>query len=136
MIDQQAVNELVDYALDHGVTYLRYGAGVHPGLVGKVHGMALETASARAIPDRDQTVEFFPTIRGENSIAMYRQSFKDLQVDYIDYYLLHAIGNGGIQTFRARYVDNGMIDFLRQEREAGRIRNLGFSFHGTQPGVR
>ena len=26
-----------------------------------------------------------------------------------------------------------MIDFLRQEREAGRIRNLGFSFHGTQP---
>ena len=25
-----------------------------------------------------------------------------------------------------------MIDFLMKEREAGRIRNLGFSFHGTQ----
>ena len=62
---------------------------------------------------------------------MYRKSFEDLQVDYIDYYLLHSIGNGGIETFRARYVDNGMIDFLMKEREAGRIRNLGFSFHGT-----
>ncbi len=62
---------------------------------------------------------------------MYRQSFEDLQVDYIDYYLLHSIGNGGIVTFRARYIDNGMLDFLMQEREAGRIRNLGFSFHGT-----
>ena len=63
---------------------------------------------------------------------MYRKSFDDLQVDYIDYYLLHSIGNGGIETFRARYIDNGMIDFLLEERKAGRIRNLGFSFHGTQ----
>ena len=73
----------------------------------------------------------FSNYTRENSIAMYRQSFEDLQVDYIDYYLLHSIGNGGIETFRARYIDNGMLDFLMQEREAGRIRNLGFSFHGT-----
>ena len=29
-----------------------------------------------------------------------------------------------------RYVDNGVLDFLLKEREAGRIRNLGFSYHG------
>ena len=46
--------------------------------------------------------------------------------------LLHSIGNGGIKTFRGRYIENGMIDFLMKEREAGRIRNLGFSFHGTK----
>lgn len=63
--------------------------------------------------------------------AMYKQSLKDLQTDYIDYYLLHSIGNGGIETFRARYIDNGMLDYLIEERKAGRIRNLGFSFHGT-----
>ena len=63
---------------------------------------------------------------------MYRKSFVDLQVDYIDYYLLHSIGNGGIETFRARYIDNGLLDFLIEERKAGRIRNLGFSFHGTK----
>ena len=45
--------------------------------------------------------------------------------------MLHSIGNGGIETFRKRYIENGMIDYLMKEREAGRIRNLGFSFHGT-----
>ena len=61
---------------------------------------------------------------------MYNQSFKDLQTDYIDYYLLHAIGGGGMEQFNKRYVDNGMLDFLIKEREAGRIRKLGWSFHG------
>lgn len=37
----------------------------------------------------------------------------------------------GDNTPRQRYIENGMIDFLMKEREAGRIRNLGFSFHGT-----
>ena len=59
------------------------------------------------------------------------ESLKNLQTDYIDYYLLHSIGNGGIEAFKARYIDNGMMEFLLKEREAGRIRNLGFSFHGT-----
>ena len=62
---------------------------------------------------------------------MYQNSFKELQVDYIDYYLLHAIG-GSLEEFNKRYVDNGMMDFLMAEREAGKIRNLGFSFHGQK----
>ena len=33
-----------------------------------------------------------------------------------------------------RFRDNGVIDFLMKEREAGRIRNLGFSFHGNKEG--
>ena len=74
----------------------------------------------------------FSNYTRENSITMYRKSFENLQVDTIDYYLLHSIGNGGIETFRARYIENGMLDFLVEERKAGRIRNLGFSFHGTQ----
>ena len=32
--------------------------------------------------------------------------------------------------FEERYVNNGILDFLLEEREAGRIRNLGFSYHG------
>ena len=132
VIDQQAVNELVDYALDHGVTYFDTAPVYIQGWSEKSTGMALKRHPRERYQIATKLSNFSNHTR-ENSIAMYRQSFKDLQVDYIDYYLLHAIGNGGIQTFRARYVDNGMIDFLRQEREAGRIRNLGFSFHGTQP---
>ena len=51
---------------------------------------------------------------------MYRRSFSELQTDYLDYYLLHSIGGGqGMKTFNDRYVDNGMLDFLMKEREAG-----------------
>ena len=130
VIDQDAVNELIDYAIAHGVTYFDTSPVYVQGWSEKSTGIALK----RHPRDRFQIatkLSNFSNYTCENSIAMYRQSFEDLQVDYIDYYLLHSIGNGGIETFRARYIDNGMIDFLMKEREAGRIRNLGFSFHGT-----
>ena len=130
-IDQEAVNELVDYAIAHGVNYF----DTSPVYVQR--GSEKSTAIALKRYPRDKyfiatKLSNFSNFTRENSIAMYRQSFVDLQVDYIDYYLLHSIGNGGIETFRARYIDNGIIDFLLEERKAGRIRNLGFSFHGTQ----
>ena len=130
-IDQEAVNELVDYAIAHGVNYFDTSPVYVQG------GSEKSTAIALKRYPRDKyfiatKLSNFSNFTRENSIAMYRQSFVDLQVDYIDYYLLHSIGNGGIETFRARYIDNGIIDFLLEERKAGRIRNLGFSFHGTQ----
>ena len=66
----------------------------------------------------------------EASIAMYRNSFKQLRVDYIDYYLLHAIGEK--ENYLQRYVNNGVLNFLLNERAAGRIKYLGWSFHGTK----
>ena len=130
-IDQEAVNELVDYAIAHGMNYFDTSPVYVQG------GSEKSTAIALKRYPRDKyfiatKLSNFSNFTRENSIAMYRQSFVDLQVDYIDYYLLHSIGNGGIETFRARYIDNGIIDFLLEERKAGRIRNLGFSFHGTQ----
>lgn len=62
--------------------------------------------------------------------AMYRRSFQNLQVDYIDYYLLHSIGGGGMDLFNRRFIHNGMLDFLLEERGRGKIRHLGWSFHG------
>ena len=37
-----------------------------------------------------------------------------------------------MEVLQKRFFDNGVLDFLLKEREAGRIRNLGFSFHGDQ----
>ena len=50
-------------------------------------------------------------------------------MDYIDYYLIHVVGLGGMDDLRKRLYDNGVLDFLLKERKAGRIRNLGWSFH-------
>ena len=66
----------------------------------------------------------------EASLRMYHNSMKELQVGYIDYLLLHGIGMGGMEALNGRYIDNGVLDFLVEERKAGRIRNLGFSYHG------
>lgn len=130
-IDQETVNELVDYAIAHGVNYFDTSPVYMQGGSEKATGIALKRYP------RDKyfvatKLSNFSNYTRENSITMYRKSFENLQIDTIDYYLLHSIGNGGIETFRARYIENGMLDYLVEERKAGRIRNLGFSFHGTQ----
>lgn len=131
VIDQDAVNELIDYAMAHGVNYYDTSPVYVQGWSERSTGIALKRHPREKFFVATKLSNFSNYTR-ENSIAMYNRSFQELQVDYIDYYLLHSIGNGGIETFRARYIENGMIDFLMKEREAGRIRNLGFSFHGTQ----
>lgn len=131
VIDQDAVNELIDYAMAHGVNYYDTSPVYVQGWSEKSTGIALKRHPREKFYVATKLSNFSNYTR-ENSIKMYKRSFEELQVDYIDYYLLHSIGNGGMKTFRARYIDNGMIDYLMEERKAGRIRNLGFSFHGTQ----
>lgn len=133
VIDQDMVNQLTDYAIAHGVNYFdtspRYCEGKSEESVGialKKHPRNkyyIATKLSNFIDD-DET----PATR-EASMQMYHDSFKNLQVDHIDYYLLHSIGKS-LEDFQKRFIDNGMLDFLIEERKAGRIRNLGFSFHG------
>ena len=130
-IDQEEVNRLVDYAMAHGVNYYDTSPVYVQGWSEASTGLALKRYPRESfyIATKLSNMRNFSR---ENSIEMYHKSFSELQVDYIDYYLLHSIGNGGLERFRERYVYNGMIEFLMAEREAGRIRNLGFSFHGTK----
>lgn len=131
VIDQDAVNELVDYAIAHGVNYFDTSPVYVQGWSERATGNALKRHPRSSFYISTKLSNFSDSSR-ENSLAMYHQSFKELQVDYIDYYLLHSIGGGGMENFRKRYVDNGMLDFLMEERKAGRIRHLGWSFHGSK----
>jgi hypothetical protein len=67
----------------------------------------------------------------DSAKKMLKSSMEKLKVDYIDYYLLHSVGGKGPDEFKARFEENGIVEFLQEERKAGRIRNLGFSFHGS-----
>ena len=131
-IDQEAVNRLVDRAIAHGVNYFDTSPAYCKGFSERATGIALKRHPRESYFVATKLSNFAPsTWSREASMAMYRNSFRELQVDYIDYMLLHAIGMGnGMKEFEARYIDNGMLDFLLREREAGRIRNLGFSYHG------
>lgn len=138
VIDQEQVNQLVDYAIEHGMNYFDT-APVY------VQGLS-ETATGIALSRHERSSYFIATkmsnhrIAGQGltpeelfkeSKAMYEQSLKALQVNYIDYYLLHSVGGGsGLPFLMERFFDNHLIDFLVEERKAGRIRNLGWSFHG------
>ncbi len=133
MVDQDAVNELVDYAIAHGVNYFDTSPVYVQGWSEKATGIALKRHPREKLFIATK-LSNFSNHSWENSVEMYEQSFRDLQTDYFDYYLLHSVGGGGMEAFNARYVDNGLLDFLIEERKAGRIRNLGFSFHGDVEG--
>lgn len=131
-VDQDTVNELVDYAIAHGVNFFDT-APVY------VRGWS-ETATGIALKRHPRDKFFISTKLSnfghygpgsfESSKAMYQKSMRDLQVDYIDYYILHGVGMGGVEDVHKRFIDNGVLDFLLEEKIAGRIRNLGWSFHG------
>ena len=133
VIDQDRVNELVDYAIAHGVNY--FDTSYHYG-----RGQS-ETATGIALArhPRDQWLiatkmtaflDEFGERQREESIRHYEESFKLLQVDTIDYYLFHGIGIGGMDRLNKHLLDIGLLDYFIEERRKGRIRHLGFSFHG------
>jgi predicted aldo/keto reductase-like oxidoreductase len=131
VIDQEAVNEMVDYAIEHGINYFDTSPAYLQGQSEKAAGIAL-SRHPRSSYYIATKLSNFGDASAEASIQMYKDSFKQLQTDYFDYYLLHSIGRGGKDAFNKRYVDNGLLPFLLEEKKAGRIRNLGFSFHGAK----
>ena len=129
--DQDMINRQVDYAIEHGVNYFDTSPAYSKGLSERCTGIALSRHKRSEYFVATKLSNFNPaTQTREESIKMYKTSMKELQVDYIDYYLLHSIGGGGMPAFEQRYMQNGMLDYLVEERKAGRIRNLGFSYHG------
>ena len=131
IIDQETVNRLVDYAMEHGVNYYDSSPVYLQGQSEKATGIALSRYPRESYFVATK-LSNFSNYTKENSIEMYQKSKENFQTDYIDYYLLHSIGDGN--AFRQRFVDNGMMEYLLEERKAGRIRNLGFSFHGSPEG--
>lgn len=130
-IDQEAVNELVDYAYRNGVNYYDTSPAYLQGQSEEAAGIALSRYPRESYYIATKLSNFNNFSR-EAGLKMYRDSQKALRTDYFDYYLLHAIGTSGFEGFEERYINNGLLDFLLEEREAGRIHNLGFSFHGRK----
>ncbi len=128
--NQEEVNRLVDYAIEHGVNYFDTAPMYMGGQSEVLTGNALSRHSrdkyfiATKMSNQNRRLWSY-----DESKRMYEQSMERLKVDYIDYYLLHSIG-GGMDSLKGRFLDNGMLDFLLKERAEGRIKHLGFSYHG------
>ena len=134
--DQEMINKQVDYAIEHGVNYFDTSPAYCKGLSERCTGIALHRHPRDKYFVATKLSNFSPeTWSRKASIEMFENSLKELQVDHIDYLLLHGIGGDSKdmdseETFNARYMDNGILDWLVEQKQKGRIRNLGFSYHG------
>jgi predicted aldo/keto reductase-like oxidoreductase len=134
-IDQALFNSQVKMMLDKGLNYFDTSPAYCRGESETCLGIALEKSGY----DREDYViatkmsNFSPT---QYSLAackkMFGDSLKALRTSYIDNYLLHNVGNGGYETFKKRYLENGAASWCLDLRAQGKIRNLGFSFHGDR----
>ena len=135
-IDQEMINKQVDYAIEHGVNYFDTSPAYCKGLSEQATGIALSRHKRDEYFIATKLSNFAPeTWSREASIEMLQNSLSELQVDYIDYLLLHSVGGSSdemtaMEVFEGRYIDNGILDYLLEQREKGIIRNLGFSYHG------
>lgn len=135
-IDQEEVNRLTDYALEHGVNYFDTAPVYCKGRSEKAMGTALSRHPRDKYFIATKMSNFAPeTWPREKSIEIFNNSLKNLQTDHIDYMLLHAVGGtaqglDAMETFEERFIKNGILDFLKQQKTKGVIRNLGFSYHG------
>ena len=103
IVDQEAVNHLVDHAIKHGVNYfdtapvyLQGQSETATGIALKRHPRQKYFIATKLSNMRDHTFE--------GAVSMYKRSMQNLQTEYIDYYLLHSVADGEI--FRKRFIDS------------------------------
>ena len=128
LIDKDAALRQITMAIEGGVNYLDTAATYHLGASETFLGKYVLSAGYR---DRVNIATKLPcmTIRKKEAIPeIFRKQLEKLQVDVIDYYLLHALDGGTWD----RMVSYGVIDFMDSIRASGEIRKMGFSFHGRK----
>ena len=134
-IDQELLNRQVRRMLDLGINYFDTSPAYCRGEAEWRLGEALfKSGYARKDYLVATKISNFAEVQYplEACKKMFETSLKVLHTDYIDNYLVHNTGAGGYDTFRKRFVDNGVIDWCLELRKEGRIGNLGFSYHGDR----
>jgi len=144
-IDRTETAKMVDYAFQKGINYFDTAFFYHAGESEAVLGKEL----ARYPRDTWYLADKFPgnfievidgklTMELEN-MGMENRVFKTLKeifeyqlnncgVEYFDFYMLHNVA----ECTYGLYTDEqlGVVDYLLEEKKAGRIKHLGMSSHG------
>ena len=124
-IDIDKAEQEVMEAIHSGVNYLDT-AYIYPGsevALGEIlarNGVREQVSIATKLPQY--------LIHSRQSIDKYfEEELKRLQTDYIDYYLMHMLTD--IASWN-KLKELGIEDWIDQQKASGKIRNIGFSFHG------
>jgi predicted aldo/keto reductase-like oxidoreductase len=127
IIDVEQTAEMANIFLSSGLKYID-SAYVYPGS---------EEAAREAIVKRHPRDSFYITsklnvnaqgVHDEASAkAEFAESCRREGVDYIDFYLLHALNHTNVEKFDAWH----LWDYVKELKEQGKIMHYGFSFHDT-----
>ena len=126
-IDEQTTEEMVDYAIAHGINYFDTAWAYMQNLSETVVGRCLKKHPrdsfylATKYPGHQISASYDPA-------AVFEEQLKKCGVEYFDFYLLHNVYENSIKT----YMDPqwGIVDYFVEQKRLGRIRHLGFSSHG------
>ena len=126
-IDKKQTADMIDYFLAHGFTYFDTAFVYHSGESEKVAG---ELLVGRYPRDKFQLATKLPVMEmksAADSERIFSTQLERTKAGYFDNYLIHGINKG-----QAAKIDEfGIWDFLKDKKERGLIRHLGFSFHST-----
>ena len=126
-IDQAKVDAMFDLAIAGGVNYF---ATAYPYLDSKSE-LAMAKALSRYPRDSYYIADKFPghSLPGPvDNIALFNISLKKCGVEYFDFYLLHNITEWSVKIYESP--EYHIIPDVLKMKEEGKIRHLGFSFHG------
>jgi predicted aldo/keto reductase-like oxidoreductase len=123
-IDFKKAEEIIDYAYNNGVNYFDTAYIYNDGDSEKVLGKVLKKYDRKTFYVADKFPEY-KIICEEDKEKLFSHHFERLQMDYIDFYLCHAMDSANLETVRKYDVYN----FLNGKKKEGKIRFLGFSFH-------
>ena len=127
-IDVKASEDMVAYAMEHGINYYDTAWGYHGGQSEIVMGNALKKYPRKNF----YLATKFPGYDLSNMDKVeeiFEEQLKKCQVEYFDFYLCHNVCEMNIDA----YLDEkyGIYDYLLEQKRNGRIRHLGFSAHGS-----
>ena len=124
-IDYALLQNMVDAFMEKGFTYFDT-AWMYCG--SKSEGAVKEVLTTKYPRDRFTVTSKLPSGALEDKAArdtLFNTQLERTGLEYFDYYLLHAVSGGNL----ARFEELDCFTWLRDKKEKGLVRNIGFSYH-------
>ncbi len=125
-IDQQELDRMVDYCMEHGANYFDTAYMYVDSKSELAIGKSLKRYKREDFILADKSPIYKMKTR-EDVREIFEEQLKKCQVEYFDFYMCHNINKNTVDTYR----NVAMYDELVKLKKEGKIKYLGFSFHGT-----
>ena len=119
--------ELVKSAIERGVNYFDT-AYIYPGSE-QALGIALKNTGLRNQVKIATKLPLFMCKTRDGFDKYFNIQKERLKTDYIDYYFMHMLCD--TSTLK-RLQSIGLDEWVKNKKESGEIKNIGFSFHGER----